>query len=255
VHVNDSGYRNSHQHKGIDYHTRFSENPRRAMVWNLERKILLRIVSRFLDARSCEHLDFACGTGRILTFLEDHVATSTGVDISESMLAIARQNTTKATIFHGDLTREPVLKGRSFDLITTFRFFPNAEPQLRTDAINTLTRLMKPDGLLVFNNHRNTSWLRCRLAALRRKKGMRLEGMSDEEVRALVAQADLTIKKVYHVGVLPETETQFLRPRFLASWFESVASRLPLASLSEDLIYVCSKRRRLPKSVNRNTLR
>ena len=77
------------------------------------------------------HLDFACGTGRILEYFAGRVDSSTGVDVSDSMMEVAGRWPPKAELIEADLTQNDVLGDRRFNLITAFRFFPNAEPELR----------------------------------------------------------------------------------------------------------------------------
>ena len=144
-------YRQSHQQKGSDYHRTFEEMPHRKMVWEFEQATLLRILRTEFRSGAPSHLDFATGTGRVLHLLSPEVASSTGADISESMLAVARENTPEARIVHGDITREPMLEDETFDLITSFRFFPNAEQALRQEVINELVTRLSPDGCLVFS--------------------------------------------------------------------------------------------------------
>ena len=129
-----SSYRDSHLTKGMDYHSNFQQNPRRKLLWDIERGILDQIFKHHFSGRQVEHLDFACGTGRILAFMQPRVSSSTGVDVSTAMLEVARAATPNAQIIHADLTRESALGDRKFDLITAFRFFSNAEPKLRTAA-------------------------------------------------------------------------------------------------------------------------
>ena len=45
----------------------------------------------------------------------------------------------------------------------------------------------------------------------------------------------------YRVGIAPESETRILRPRGLVAAVERIGLRLPLGSLSEGVIYVCSR--------------
>ena len=234
-------YRDSHKGKGRDYHADFAENPRRALIWSIERRFLADIVRRYLPGGEVAHLDFACGTGRILAFFEDHVDSSTGVDVATSMLETARSVVSKAKLIEADITREPVFDGQQFDLITAFRFFPNAEPKLRQEVIETLTSLLRPGGLFVFNNHRNASCLFHRVARMLKRTSASVIGMPAEEVATLVESVGLNIKKTYHVGIVPEVETRLLRPRFLVSWLESMATYFPVARLSENLVYVCHK--------------
>ena len=51
-------------------------------VWQLESAILKDVVAHIRQRKSrIEYLDFACGTGRIISFLEDKVDKATGIDV------------------------------------------------------------------------------------------------------------------------------------------------------------------------------
>lgn len=91
-------YRESHTKKGHDYSKSFEEVPHQSMVWQLERRVLDRIVAKYFPKDKPRHFDFACGTGRILGYLADRVRTSTGVDVSDTMLSVARQAVAGAEI-------------------------------------------------------------------------------------------------------------------------------------------------------------
>lgn len=234
-------YRESHLAKGADYHDVFRHNPRRALLWTLEQELLARILKRFLADRPIDHLDFACGTGRILALLEDRTRSSIGIDVSASMLEVARANVRRAELLQGDLTRGDLLSGRRFDLVTAFRFFPNAEPELRRDAFAALAEHLAPGGILVFNNHLHLGGLTRRLVRVVRRGQAGHQGMWDGEAAALVAGAGLDLVARYHAGIVPETEQRALRPRALVAAVERAATRLPLAGLSDDVLYVCAR--------------
>lgn len=247
--MQEADYRKSHLGKGADYHAEFTGNPRRSLLWSIEQEFICDIARRFLHRRNTDHLDFACGTGRILSQFKNYVRSSTGVDISASMLQTAKAVVPDARLIEADITRDNILNGQQFDLITAFRFFPNAEPPLRQEVIETLYSLLRPGGLLVFNNHRNTSALAFRLVRLL-KPSVPFSGMSAQEVSELVASVGLAIEKVYHVGIVPEYETRYLKTRFLVEWVESLATNLPVARLSENLLYVCRKKGQSPSDSN-----
>ena len=126
-----TSYRESHKNKGIDYHQLFDINPRRRLIWSLEKKFISEVISQLPQSSKLTHLDFACGTGRWLNFIKQYTGCSVGVDISSSMLEVARKNNQDLEIFEGDITQMDILGNRKFDIITAFRFFPNAEPELR----------------------------------------------------------------------------------------------------------------------------
>jgi predicted TPR repeat methyltransferase len=75
-------YRASHLGKGGEYHDKFSRFAYTSVIWDLEQRQMLDLVAaQFADPGSTRHMDFACGTGRILALLEPAVGNSTGVDI------------------------------------------------------------------------------------------------------------------------------------------------------------------------------
>jgi predicted TPR repeat methyltransferase len=235
-------YRQSHLAKGADYHRRFETNPRRALIWRIERKILDDIYSRYLRGRRVDYLDFACGTGRILAHYENRVDSARGVDISAKMLATASANTARSELVEGDLTRQDLLAGRQFDLITAFRFFPKAEATLRSEAMAALAARLRSDGLLVMNNHESSGAVRKRLARLLTAGRRGRRGMSAAQVRELITSVGLQIVRTYHAGLLPEWEEFLLRPRFLVAACEELSRRLPLAAFAENVVYVCRRR-------------
>lgn len=232
-------YRESHQQKGAEYHSEFQRNPRRRLLWRIEQQALDLILNGCPNAESATHLDFACGTGRVLKYVEPRVASSTGVDISPSMLAVAAQTSPHSTLIEADLTRNDPLGDRQFDIITAFRFFPNAERELRVAAIEVLARHLTPEGRLVFNNHRSTHSLRKRMVRWATAGRRGVSGMSPDDVLPLIRSAGLNVERTYHAGVVPEAEQLLLRPRVLVSAAERVCSKLPLSAWAEDVIYVC----------------
>ena len=235
----EPGYRASHVGMGREYHVTFEKNPRRAMIWAFEQRFLSDIAKRFLVLEQTDHLDFACGTGRVLEYFQGRVRSSTGVDVSASMLQVAREVAPSSRVVQADITRNDVLAGQKFDLITAFRFFPNAEPELRREVIETLCSKLRTGGYLVLNNHQNHSSLPDRVRRILTKKPFLSTPAG--EILQLIASVGLQIISVYHVGIVPDHEKLLLRPRFLVDWIESVLTRFPAASLSQDLIYVCKK--------------
>lgn len=234
-------YRESHLEpgKGESYHEAFLAKPYRRMVWEFEMRVLDCILRDSCWNSEIRYLDFACGTGRILSYLADRTAYSVGVDLSPSMLAVARRNNVGAEIIEADLTKNDVLGERKFDLITAFRFFPNAQPDLRREVMQILSRHLAEGGHVVFNNHKNTESSLNRIARLLRRG---FHGMSTAEVNALLRDSDLEIVKVYHLCVLPVSEGFPLLPVFALRPIEAFLSKLrPLRNLAGNLIFVCRR--------------
>ena len=140
---------------GEQYHRRFVANPGRALMWDLEQAALRDLIGALHPRRA---LDFACGTGRISSFVENAFPELAieGIDISESMLDLARKKGGRTTYRLMD-TQEAIsfYREHHFDLIMAFRFFPNAEAPLRRRIAADLARLVSDDGALLINNHRN----------------------------------------------------------------------------------------------------
>ena len=198
-------YRESHKYKGkgAEYETYYQNKAWQRFLWSREQEIILRILEKYFTGRDIHLLDFACGTGRITELLENRVKTSTGIDVSGAMLAIAREKLNRTEIIETDITAENVLKPRKFNLITAFRFFLNAEPELRSGAIKAIAELLDEDGYFVFNNHQNSGspWIKLRYRRHRKKIP---EGtfniMSIEQMKMLVEEAELEIVEIYPVG-------------------------------------------------------
>jgi SAM-dependent methyltransferase len=236
-------YTDRHKGRGPEYHESFSPevNPYRAMAWRLEQRALDGILRHHLASEKPTHLDFACGTGRVLEYFAGQVSSSTGVDVSASMMEVAREVAPEAELLEADLTQQDVLGDRHFDLITAFRFFPNAEPELRQAVFSVLARHLSPHGVLVFNNHKNRNSLRARIARLR-GRGVTRGTMTHAEVEVLLPQAGLRILEVIPVASLPLSEKHVFLPVRLVEPMERMIGRCsPLAGLAQDIIYVCGR--------------
>ncbi len=233
----EHSYRCSHLEKGADYDSRFRNIRHRALMWELERKVLDDMVSTYLPG-AVHHLDFACGTGRILQHLAGRVQAAVGIDVSEKMLDVARSHAPHAELIQQDITQVDALGDRQFNLITAFRFFPNAEPALRESAMRSMVRHLAPGGVLIFNNHRknnSAAHLLVRLLKPPRKARMR-----PEEIRALILSAGLEIVDIRHLGFLPFWEGFMPMPIALARPIENLCARINLLNgCAQNWIYVC----------------
>lgn len=231
-----SSYRNSHLDKSADYDEIFRRRLRESMLWDLEKSILDSLVGTRWADRPPRHLDFACGTGRVLGHLSDRVRESVGLDVSANMLSTARVRSPASQLVQGDITRTPLLEGREFDLITAFRFFPNAEPALRRDSIRSLSALLSSQGAIVFNNHLNdTSSVRRLQRLARRRVG---HTMSQGEVEQVLAWGDLRLDAQYGLGLLPDFGEHRTWSRLLVKRDRRIHTRPHLVGLCEYRLYV-----------------
>ena len=205
--MNLDNYRTSHSSKeyGGFYDKTYAEDGYYKTQWiELERPLLQGILQRIKEkSGDAKSLDFACGTGRILEVHENYFDNPYGVDVSESMVDIARDRCKKSNIILQDITKEP-LSG-SFDVVTAFRFFLNAEQDLRKDVLNALRGNLSDSGYLVVNNHVNSQSL-LGLAYRARNKWLKkcvANTLSYDEFEKLLNDAGFQIKEVYWYSYWP----------------------------------------------------
>lgn len=241
-------YRNAHHGKGATYHQSFADSVYRSVMWQIEQSILVELLKRHFDnPDQVNLLDFACGSGRVLQLLETRVGAATGVDVTASMLDVASDVTRRSRLINCDITRSDDLDDDRFDLITAFRFFPNAEPSLRNEAMAKLASMLAPGGIVIFNNHirAGSARHRARLAKARQgrlKSKNDLHCMSDQEAADLVARHGLTIIDERHAGVLPILkDKKSVMPASVLRSIERMGARTKLlANLAANKIYVAS---------------
>jgi ubiquinone/menaquinone biosynthesis C-methylase UbiE len=213
-------------------------------VWNFEKACIARAVRRHAADRhpNIRLLDFACGTGRILAFLEPMTAEATGVDVSSAMLAVAAERVGKAKLVCADMTRQDIFPSARFDLVTAFRFFLNAGPALRRDALTAIRRVLTEDGIMITNIHRNLVSSRLMGYVFRRyvqRQG--LNAMSLWEMKRLLAGHGFEVIDVAGVGWVSPQMYRLLGRRW-CDRIERLVMRIPLLPhLAGNLIVVCRK--------------
>lgn len=110
-------------------------------------------------------LDVATGPGRLAFYLEDNLreAKITGVDINENMLKRAREiageKKVNINFIKGDIYHLP-FKKEQFDVVTGLRFSMHL-PDIDS-LIRELARVLKKDGILIFDIFNLNSILRLR---------------------------------------------------------------------------------------------
>jgi SAM-dependent methyltransferase len=98
-------------------------------------------------------LDAGCGTGRVAIRLAELGYECAGVDLDESMLAVARSRAPELTWVAADLSAlDPAVfgPGRPFDLVVAAgNVIPLLAPGTEARAVRRLAALLRPGGLLV----------------------------------------------------------------------------------------------------------
>lgn len=216
------------------------------VLWEVEKGQLQDVLATLRGTHDrIDYLDFAAGTGRIISFMEDQVDSATGIEISSAMVERAQAKLSRGQMICADITApDAAVEGR-YDLITAFRFILNAEPALRLAGMKALAARLKDErSVLVFNNHGNIWSLK--LLALpfhklrSRSNGWKLEGnvMSDTEVRELAAAAGLRIVRQYGCGVLSGKSLKLISRERAVRIENGLARRPVLWRLGANRMYV-----------------
>lgn len=251
-----SVYTESYQQQGKsgEAYDRSLANRFELAIFQLERAILEDLFQRLRSSDpSTSYLDFACGTGRIITVFKDLIRSKVGVDTSAGQLAVAREKVPDAEFILGNVVTDPtLLANRRFDLITSFRLLLNLEPENRVPVLKRLRELLAPGGYLIVDNHMNrysvlglTALLAHQVLRFPKKPrvppGRRgiISTMSEREMRQALTAAGLQVEEVHRIFVLPGHKSLLLLPPRWLVPLERFLSRLPSNRLSKNQIYVC----------------
>lgn len=219
----------------------FGPNSYGDLLWEEEREWLSDFLNR-RNLRSPEtaYLDFACGTGRVISHLQAAVGRSVGVDISAEMLHVARKKVPRARFLQMDVTAPgSVLPGR-FDLITAFRFFLNAQPALREAALEKLAGALAPGGRLVINVQANVPSHRSvrRLVTQATMRRPDHAWLTRAQVAALLLRFGLVVEEEHGYDFLSGLALPLLgRPRLL-NWETRLSRTARINRLGGHRIYV-----------------
>ena len=109
-----------------------------------------QILSRLLPAmnkknyREDKILDMACGTGRFLGFANH------GLDISENMLAVAKDKYPDKSLLIGDVTDLPY-QNQSFSTVFSFHLLMHLSQEQTMKAIKEVHRILQKGGTFIFD--------------------------------------------------------------------------------------------------------
>jgi SAM-dependent methyltransferase len=229
----------------------YNPNSYSSLLWEIERAQINEILSGFQDAQgNNQHLDFACGTGRITSLFRDSKWSSTGIDISGAMLERAKVSNDQAKFIVMDIINCDAASiaqhVERYDLITSFRFILNAEPALRLKAFQVLHKFLKPTGKLVFNNHGNLAGAKL-LGLPRDLKRRKQDGRSDagyflshRKVIELMNNTGFTVEKRIGSGLLTSHAIKALGFN-RALKIEQLLQNSPLSRFGVNQIYIAQK--------------
>ena len=204
-----SKYTQFHKKKnlGLEYDEGlYSKDTWSNRIWQIEKEIIKKILK---GKEKSKILDFATGTGRVLKFLEENNFNHlVGIDSSSEMLKQAKRKLKKKTkLFCLDISEKKdfnKIKKERFDIIIAFRFFLNAEKDLREDILDKLKTILKKDGFLIFNIHKNKKsfifFIKKLLNGFSKEK---INVVSFKEVKKWVSKKGLKIQNCYTYGFIP----------------------------------------------------
>ena len=240
-----TSYRGSHLHKGGEYDAALEADVVDAYLDAREQEFLHRWIPRLFPSGIDRYLDFACGTGRITSTVGRYARDVYGVDVSSTMIASARARCPSAQLIVADITRdERALQVKpKFDLITAFRFFGNAEDELRASALDAIRARLKRNGMLLLNNHRN-AWNA--IEVVRRLCGQAdYADLSTSKLRMLLKSAGFRVVLTHGIGgwwMLGSRLGQRRADRPMARLLDAALSGGPLVPFAPDSIVVAQPR-------------
>lgn len=237
-------YTNSHVgvKRGEIYDKRYQIGTEEFYWLYFEKPLLQKIFLRHSQSKQKRYLDFAVGTGRILAVVGQYFSHVVGLDVSEDMMLVAKNKVPKAEFIRMDITREKLDIGK-FDVISSFRFLLNAEPELREKALKSLRTAIDDNGVLIVNNHLNGTSLIgiiCRIRNLIKGKEHHII-LTDNDVRILMASCGFKVVEYYGFGFIPAWRNRFWLPRGLLRFLEKMIFKASIfARFGKDRIYVCT---------------
>lgn len=113
-----------------------------------------KAVEQYFTDTDASVLDVGCGVGRVSHLLDERGFDTTGIDVSEPLVAKARSLFPGIDFRTADI-RDPPFDAASFDYVV-FSWFgldyirPESE---RIAALRQIRRLLKPSGIVVFSSH------------------------------------------------------------------------------------------------------
>jgi ubiquinone/menaquinone biosynthesis C-methylase UbiE len=97
-------------------------------------------------------LDFGCGMGRMANALAQYYRVVVGVDISDEMLRLARENSRVGNIQFVQALGPPIKEpDGSFDLVYSTIVIQHIAPPFNLEAISDLFRLCAPGGYVLLD--------------------------------------------------------------------------------------------------------
>ncbi len=218
-------------------------------VWTAQLPTVREFFAQMRDLHpQGRHLDFACGTGRITKVAEEIFPEVDALDISSSMVELARETCPRAHFFVGNVLEDSGLCPGPYTSISSFRLLLNLDAELRIPILRQLHRRLDESGLLMVNVHGNKTSLRQPAIVWKKWRhgghlpaGLMLNAMSVAETEDCLRQAGFEVTSRQGMGILPPTCYRLPLRAFwlgLDRWLSGWSFLQPYAI---DVIFVCKK--------------
>ncbi len=121
---------------------------------NMNKGLRLAGIRMFRPSKGMNILDVGCGTGTHLELYQRYGCNLYGIDLSPSMLEVARARLGDSTRLElGDATSMPY-ENHKFDLIISMLSLHEMAPQIRSGVLSEMKRVLKDDGhILLIDFH------------------------------------------------------------------------------------------------------
>ncbi len=150
-------------------------------------RIKAEIAARWIESND-KVLEIGCGTGSLAARMEKRGARVTGIDISEKMLAEARENAPNARFHHLTALEIDRFQGRGFNKIVATLSLSELTVDELDLLINMVRKILQPGGLFIVADEirPQKTWQRILAALVRRPISMITFLLTQQTTHALV---------------------------------------------------------------------
>ncbi len=239
-----NSYRDSHvgEDRGLQYDATHA-NKVDALIWDVFIKDLVAQEAKACAARGGRrYLDFACGTGRVLKIGQPHFPECLGIDISDDMLAVARDRVPAAEFIRADVTSNPDVVSGEFDFVSIFRFLLNAERPLSMQVLSWLAAHMPTGAILVGNNHMSRYSFRGIATMLSNALlGTKLNHLSRGDVTRMLEESGFKVRRWSGYRVLPSFRGKPILGRTVQGGLERFLHAVGLGRAGSEHVFVAER--------------
>jgi len=205
----------------VESYERTTQTKHISLIYNLEKEVLDNFFYK-INAKDLSVMDFACGSGRWTKYLETKFSKTFGVDVSQKMIDLAKKKCNNTQFIKTDVTsKNNSMSDQKFDIITAFRFYKNAEKELREDVTKEIPKYLKKGGYFIFDLHLNTYSFNgvfaniikfLKIDRMVNISKLALTTISLKEIDQLFKNTSLKIIDYWGMGVLPGRANTIILP-------------------------------------------